>query len=133
MNKETRSSLAMLKSIIGVFLSSAVLYSQSAYTSSNSLVDSVPVPPRARLEVINENLQHNGMSMSVGRLVSSETLESNLNFYRASWKAEDSSDIPGYVEQKYNNWIAISRYENGKIRSFSLMRMPMIQVPHLYR
>ena len=57
MNKETRSSLAMLKSIIGVFLSSAVLYSQSAYTSSNSLVDSVPVPPRARLEVINENLQ----------------------------------------------------------------------------
>ena len=114
MNKVSRSSFAMLKSIIGVFLASAALYSQSALASSNSLVDSVPVPPRATLEIINENLQHNGMSMSVGRLVSSETLESNLNFYRTSWKAEGSSDVPGYVEQKYNNWIAISRYENGK-------------------
>ena len=109
MNKVSRSSFAMLKSIIGVFLASAALYSQSALASSNSLVDSVPVPPRATLEIINENLQHNGMSMSVGRLVSSETLESNLNFYRTSWKAEGSSDVPGYVEQKYNNWIAISR------------------------
>ena len=114
MNNESRSSFAMLKSIVGAFLASTVLYSQPAFTTSNSWVDSVPIPPRARLEVINENLQHNGMSMSVGRLVSSETLESNLKFYRASWKAEDSSDIPGYVEQKYDNWIAISRYENGK-------------------
>ena len=99
MNNESRSSFAMLKSIVGAFLASTVLYSQPAFTTSNSWVDSVPIPPRARLEVINENLQHNGMSMSVGRLVSSETLESNLKFYRASWKAEDSSDIPGYVEQ----------------------------------
>ncbi len=113
MTKKSPYMPAVMKHILMVLLASIALYARSVFPSSKSWADSVPVPPGATLQIINDNLQHNGLNMSIGRLESTKSLQTNLDFYRVTWGAFDSSDTPGYVEQRFNNWIAISRLEDG--------------------
>lgn len=110
---ETRAHSVVSKTLLTAIFTSATLYSQLAVSASANWAVSVPVPPQATLEIISENVEHNGMSMSVGRIVSTEPLETNLDFYRTTWSLNDSTETPGYVEQSFDNWIAISRLENG--------------------
>lgn len=85
----------------------------TAHAAGSSLLDDVPVPPQATLEVISEEFQHNGQALLIARLVTSANYQTSLDFYRSAWESASDSEIPGYVEREYENWVAISRLRNG--------------------
>lgn len=71
----------------------------------------LPVPDDAKVVVVGEDMNINGLPTRISELSSSRSPEEILSYYRQEWQAPAVSDGPGYIEKEAGGWQILSRYE----------------------
>lgn len=94
--------LILIKSLQFVLL--LIGCSQKAWSSTE--LRAIPLPVDSRLEIISTDLQQDGAQLEISKFYSNESTENVLSFYKALWYRE--GEIPGYVENTYDQWTLIS-------------------------
>lgn len=88
----------------------------SAYAmerTSLALLESLALPPGAKVMLVSANTVHNGNAMSLATYDSALSLEDTLQFYREHWSAPDEQELPAVVESQIGPWVLLSRLRDG--------------------
>ncbi|GMR08487.1 MAG: hypothetical protein BMS9Abin26_1492 [Gammaproteobacteria bacterium] len=86
--------------------------------ASASLVNAMPrfpAPPRSTVSWVAEDVVLNTMPMSVRKFKSGDGVEAVRGFYRRLWKTPVGEGLPGFIEQDFQDWKMISRFDKGFI------------------
>ena len=70
----------------------------------------IRIPESARTAWISNNINQNGMVLSIRTFQSDQSVDSVFNFYRSAWYAE--GEIPGLVENELGDWNIISQLQD---------------------
>lgn len=102
-----------------------------------------PVPDEAKVVVVGENMNINGLPTQIWELSSSRGPEEILGYYRQEWQDPAVSGGPGYIEKEAGGWQILSRSEEpyfytvqvteaamGSSFGFLAVSMPMELVNH---
>jgi len=67
----------------------------------------IATPSNAELAWVSDNVNQNGMQLSIQTFNSPDSVSSVLSFYRSKWAKP--GDIPGFVENEMGEWQVISQ------------------------
>jgi hypothetical protein len=68
-----------------------------------------PVPDDAKVFIVGEDLNINGLPTRIWELSSSQSPDEILAYYRQEWQNPAESKGPGYIEKEAGGWQIISR------------------------
>jgi len=86
-----------------VLLVSLVFFSSQARAD----IFDIQIPDNASTAWVSENINQDGMQLSIKTFRSTDSIEEVLSFYREVWHKD--GDIPGYVENMLGDWSIISQ------------------------
>lgn len=89
-----------------------LMFATPVYSSAKQLAD-VPVPFNTQVQVVANNMTHNGNRLWLATYTSSLSLEESIDFYRSVWRDDPDSSIPGVVQTQSAEWLMISRLQDG--------------------
>lgn len=102
-----------------------------------------PVPDEAKVVIVGEEMDINGLPTRIWELSSSRGPEEILGYYRQEWRNPAVPDGPGYIEKEAGDWQILSRSEEpyfytvqvteaamGSSFGFLAVSMPMELVNH---
>lgn len=81
-------------------------------------LQSIPLPPSARIELISNNIQQNGGLLKISKFYADDSLQDVLSFYKSLWYRE--GEIPGYLENRFESWSLISQLDDEHSVVFQL-------------
>ncbi len=74
-----------------------------------------PAPLRSTVSWVAEDVVLNTMPMSVRKFKSGDDVKTVMGFYRRLWQTPVGEGLPGFIEQDYQDWKMISRFDKGFI------------------
>lgn len=89
-----------------------LVYSPLAFSNAEILQE-VPLPSNVTAEYVALDVVQHGHRMSMANLIDAYPVESVIEFYRQAWAEPVDEGLPGFIEEKQDNWHLISRLENG--------------------
>jgi len=75
-------------------------------------IDEIPVPINAEVKIVARDLVQHGLPVDIASLTYSGSLDSMLNFYRATWPA--TMDGPGHLGSSGSDWTIISHLSENQ-------------------
>ena len=110
-----------LVALIALFICAFTPISAQAQNLANVLAK-VPLPGKATLNTVSDNVVHNGAVMAVAAFSASLSNEQVLSFYRSQWAGSGSGSnaaaddaMPGFLENAYPGWQMISRLQDNTL------------------
>ncbi len=85
-----------------------LLITSKAFAWVNKL-PKVALPDNASLAWVSNNINHNGVAMSIQSFTSTQDVSQVFDFYRQQWARSDSR--PGYMENDVDGWAVISQLQ----------------------
>jgi len=79
--------------------------------ADSPLIERVPLPAAASLNLIAHDLVQNGLRMSLATFAAERGVEETLAWYRERWPG--THDGPGHVEAEAEGWKIVSRLQEG--------------------
>jgi len=76
-------------------------------TNVSAVEPDIRIPDSANTAWVSNNINQNGMVLSIRTFQSQEPVDSVFNFYRSAWYAD--GEIPGFVENELGDWSIISQ------------------------
>jgi len=105
MHRMTRRALR-----VAALLLAGVLGLGATHAGADSpLIERIPLPAGASLNLIGHDLVQNGRRMSLATFAAERGVEETLAWYRERWP--DTDDGPGHVEAESDGWKIVSRLQ----------------------
>lgn len=105
----------------------AVFYTLVSYSAQASALDdsAFPVPDGARISIVGENLDINGLPTRIWEITSPKAPEEILAYYRQEWDKPAEPAGPGYIENEAGGWQVISRSDDPYLYTVQVQEAAM--------
>lgn len=94
-------------------IAAVVLMLLTSTAVAASLLEAIETPSDATRRWVSPNINHNGVTYEVQRVVSPRGIDDVLEFYRTLWRAKVPGGEPAYVENTVGQWSTIGKLQAG--------------------
>lgn len=87
-----------------------ILFTSAVFGSSENIAQ-LPVPDEADLQIVAQDMLHNGNQVYLAALESEQALAESVRFYQNLWKQPVKEGLPGLVQSRTGHWLLLGRLE----------------------